>query len=148
MALVPPRPERSDFGSSTGELKPNGDSADQGAASDLPLHVTERELPEEHDEETGEIAESEQQPAERAEFWSRPKLFVAPVESAHGNRPDWQRTQMELLYWIGQAQSADELQRLQADSKRTLDGLKLAYVGLYDEVVAAVAKRRRRSLAR
>ncbi len=136
---VPPRPKREDFT----EL-PAADEAEyeEEAKVDLPLHVTEHEPPEEeHDEETGEIAEAEPQSEERAEFWSQPKLYVAPVAAAKGNRPDWQRTQMELLYWIGEARSADELGRLQADSKRTLDGLKLAYVGLYEKVFEAINSR-------
>jgi len=42
---------------------------------------------------------------------------------------------------VRDAQTPGELHRLQTDSKRTFEGLKLAYIGLYEELGAAIATR-------
>jgi len=77
---------------------------------------------------------------ERDDFWRGQTLEIKPYPNAKTrDRTDWKRTQAEFLYRIGDAAWRDEVRRLQADNQRTLAGMKLAYIGLYDEVIARIA---------
>lgn len=78
----------------------------------------------------------------RDPFWSQPRLCVEPVPGKERNgRPDWPATHKLLLHYIADCETVNEVERLRDDSMRTLQGLKLAYVSLYDEVINAIAAR-------
>lgn len=152
LPLVPPRPVLADFDGATDSVPPpprehGAIDATIGEAirppalpidapappiDDLPPHVTEPEASEE-----GATAADE--PEERDAFWSQDKFFVARVMTK--GKADWSRTQQELLYWIADARSADEVEKLIGDSRLAVDGLRLADKALAQVVLDAAAAR-------
>lgn len=155
--VTPPRPRREDFG-----LRETSSSAavdEEKTSEDLPTHIMMREeredeadgAPETHEEsepapptseqkgETPELADdtgaagATAAPPARDAFWNKEKFAVAKV--MRGDRVDWPQTQMALLYWIEEAETSAEIRKLQADSRATLDGLKLADKARWEAVI-------------
>jgi Recombination directionality factor-like len=144
-----PRPTRQNFQAPSEPEKKTSDEDDTTEAGDLPPHVMVRE--EEGPDDDGQdepeadaedpAGEPEPEPEERNPFWSQASYAIKAATLANGRATDWKAMSETLKYLIADAQTADEVRKLQSDNRRTIDGLKLAYVGLHQEVINAISER-------